>query len=39
MRDKLIHDYAGIDLKVVWRVVTADVPVLRATVERLLRSG
>lgn len=36
MRDKLIHDYAGTDLSVVWRVVVADLPRLRTAVERLL---
>lgn len=38
MRDKLIHDYAGIDLTVVWRVVEVDLPKLRGSAERLLGS-
>lgn len=28
MRDKLIHDYVGVDLDVVWRTVKEDIPVL-----------
>ena len=29
MRDKLIHDYFGVDLKIVWKAATEDVPKLR----------
>ena len=36
MRDKLIHDYFGTNLEIVWRVVERDVPVLRENVSRLL---
>ncbi len=32
MRDKLIHDYMGIDVAVVWKTVEKDIPLL----ERLL---
>jgi len=28
MRDKLIHEYFGVDLKRVWRTVKKDIPVL-----------
>ncbi|MBI4318112.1 MAG: DUF86 domain-containing protein [Chloroflexi bacterium] len=28
MRDKLIHDYLGVDLELTWRVVKDDLPVL-----------
>jgi uncharacterized protein with HEPN domain len=36
MRDKLIHGYAGINLKRVWDTVHDDLPPLIATVERML---
>lgn len=36
MRDKLIHEYFGTDLEIVWRVVERDVPALRRAVDRLL---
>lgn len=36
MRDKLIHDYFGVNLRRVWETVQQDLPVLRATVERML---
>src|SRR5437764_13697808 len=29
MRDRLIHDYFGVDYEIVWDVVTNKVPVLR----------
>lgn len=29
MRDKLIHDYAGVSLEVVWQTVTEDIPAVR----------
>lgn len=28
MRDKLIHDYFGVDHEVVWKTVVEDIPVL-----------
>jgi uncharacterized protein with HEPN domain len=35
-RSKLIHDYFGVDLKVVWRTLKEDIPPLRAAVARML---
>ena len=37
MRDKLIHDYMGVDYEVVWNVVTHQIPDLRQQLERLLQ--
>jgi uncharacterized protein with HEPN domain len=37
MRDKLIHDYFGVDLRLVWRVVNQDIPPLREQLQRLLQ--
>ena len=36
MRDKLIHDYFGVDLDAVWLTARDDVPVLKVEVARLL---
>ena len=36
MRDKLIHDYFGVDLEVVWNTVTEDVINLEKDIKRLL---
>jgi len=35
MRDKLIHGYATIDLEIIWKTVTSDVPELRLQVKNL----
>jgi uncharacterized protein with HEPN domain len=36
MRDRLIHDYFGVDYELVWNVVQEDIPVLREQVRRIL---
>ena len=36
MRDKLIHDYFGIDPQVVWETVTEDVPALEPEIRSIL---
>jgi len=36
MRDKLIHDYFGVDYDLVWDAVITKVPILRAAIEKVL---
>lgn len=36
MRDKLIHDYFGVDLEAVWLTARDDIPVLKAAVTSIL---
>lgn len=36
MRDKLVHDYFGIDLELVWDVVAAELPIARTHIVALL---
>lgn len=36
MRDRLTHDYFGVDLALVWVTVQKDIPNLKAAVEQLL---
>jgi len=38
MRDKLIHDYFGVNLRLVWDVVERDLPALRLRVTQLLEA-
>jgi uncharacterized protein with HEPN domain len=38
MRDKLIHGYFGVDLKVVWDTVQQDLAVLRPVVAQILNN-
>ncbi len=37
MRDRLIHDYFGVDYDIVWDVVSHHLPLLKRKVEALLR--
>jgi uncharacterized protein with HEPN domain len=39
MRDKLIHDYFGVDLQLVWNTAQVDVPRLKAVVAQLAQPG
>jgi len=36
MRDKLIHDYMGIDYEVVWKTVKSHIPLLKKELEKIL---
>lgn len=36
MRDKLIHDYFGVDLDQVWLTATADIPALKSDLQQVL---
>ena len=36
MRDRLIHDYFGVDLDLVWDVIQEKIPTLRRQIERIL---
>ena len=38
MRDKLVHDYFGINLQLVWDVVERDLPALKFKVSQLLQA-
>jgi uncharacterized protein with HEPN domain len=36
MRDKLMHDYFGVNLMVVWKTASEDLPALEPTLRRML---
>jgi uncharacterized protein with HEPN domain len=36
MRDKLIHDYFGVDIEKVWLTSVDDLPMLKVDVEKVL---
>ena len=38
MRDKLIHDYFGIDIDAVWTTVQKDVPALKAEAQKIIKA-
>ncbi len=37
MRDKLIHDYFGVDTKVVWKTAREDLPRLKKLLKNLIK--
>jgi len=37
MRHVLVHEYFGIDLDIVWRVVSAELPMLKRKIDSMLR--
>ncbi len=39
MRNILIHEYFGVDLKLVWRVIEKDLPAFKKHVETLLEAA
>jgi uncharacterized protein with HEPN domain len=39
IRDKLIHDYFGVNLDVVWKTVTEDLPKLEPEIRRILSNA
>jgi len=36
MRSKVIHDYFGVDLKVIWKTLKDDLPPLRVAISKIL---
>jgi uncharacterized protein with HEPN domain len=36
LRNVLVHEYFGIDLEVVWKVIERDLPALKQTVQKIL---
>lgn len=36
MRDKLIHEYFGIDEQIVWKVATEEIPAVKPAINKML---
>jgi len=36
MRDKLIHEYHGVDLEIVWEVINKRLPTIRPIFEKIM---
>jgi uncharacterized protein with HEPN domain len=36
MRDKLIHEYSGVDLEIVWGVVKTELPPIKPCFQQIL---
>jgi len=39
MRDRLIHDYMGINYSIVWDVIKTRIPELKAQIDAVLQEG
>jgi uncharacterized protein with HEPN domain len=37
MRDKLIHDYFGVDLDAVWSTIEKDIPPLKEVISKIIK--
>jgi len=37
MRDKLIHEYSGVDLEIVWAAINKEIPSVRPIIEKMLK--
>lgn len=38
MRDKLVHNYFGVDIGIVWTTARSDLPMLKNQLSEVLRS-
>jgi uncharacterized protein with HEPN domain len=38
MRNRIVHDYAGVDLEIIWQVITHALPDLAARISKILSS-
>lgn len=36
MRDKLIHEYFGVDVEIVWKVAKDEIPPLKPLIQQIL---
>ena len=39
MRDKLIHEYFGVDVSILWKVATEEIPSLKAEIQQVLKTS
>lgn len=37
MRDKLIHEYFGVDLEIIWEVIRKDLPQLKPHIQKVIK--
>lgn len=36
LRDKLIHEYSGVDIDLIWAIIVRDLPELKQNIEKIL---
>ncbi len=37
MRDKMIHEYFGVDIEILWATATEDIPALKPLIQKVLK--
>ncbi|MCP8313124.1 MAG: DUF86 domain-containing protein [archaeon] len=38
MRDKMIHEYFGVDIRILWETIKEDIPPIKPLIQELLKS-
>jgi len=38
MRDKMIHEYFGVDIKILWKTIKKDIPPLKPLIQKVLEN-
>ncbi|MBC7694854.1 MAG: DUF86 domain-containing protein [Burkholderiales bacterium] len=38
LRDKLIHDYEGVDLNAVWLIIKNNIPILKVQIQKIIQT-
>jgi len=38
MRNKVLHEYFGVDEEILWQTISEDLPILKEQIQHLLRS-
>jgi uncharacterized protein with HEPN domain len=38
LRNRVVHEYFGVDLDIIWRIITDELPALKAQMRKLLAS-
>lgn len=36
LRNRIVHDYEGVNLRLVWEIISEDIPALKDTLEKLV---
>ena len=36
LRNRIVHDYEGVNLRLVWEIISADIPELRNALEKIM---
>lgn len=36
MRNKVIHEYSGVDIEILWKTIEEDLPLLKTQIEKIL---